>query len=296
MTCRHVSLALLLGLAACGPKSDEQSGEKPEPAPQDYSARMAQEHRNDSPAASPAAQAAAAAPIKSHRVTYATIKGQPVQGYLAYPAQAEGGLPAVLLFHEWWGLNDNIKAMADRLAGEGYVALAADFYQGQAAAEPEAARKLMEAALADGEALSQNLKQARAFLGAEIKATRVGALGWCFGGGLALRAALTLPGEIDAAVIYYGHVGSDPAELKALQTPVLGLFGAADQGIPVESVKAFEQTLRSLGKDAEIHIYEGAGHAFANPSGHNYQAEPAQDAWARTLAFLERTLRNDPQP
>ncbi len=275
-------------LSACGQKSSESPDAASE---QDYVARMAQEHQNDKPDASPAAQALVAAPVKSEMVTYATVKGKEIRGYLAYPAQAEGGLPAVLLFHEWWGLNDNIKSMAKQLAAQGYVALAADLYGGQMAAEPEAARGLMSAALADRDGLSQNLRQANAFLKEQIKATRVGTIGWCFGGAISLRTALLLPDQIDAAVIYYGHVGSDPAELKALAAPLLGLFGGADGGIPVDSVRAFEQTLRSLGKSVEIHIYEGADHAFANPSGGHYKADAAQDAWARSLVFLATYLK-----
>ena len=290
MAMRGVLPAALLALilAGCGDKDDKDQAQS-----DDYSARMAREHRADQPTASPAAAAGAAAPTKAETVSYATVRGQPVEGYLAYPAHAEGGLPAVLLFHEWWGLNDNIKAMARQLAAEGYVALAADLYAGKVATEPDAARALMEAALKDREGLHQNLRQAQAFLKDQIKATRVGTLGWCFGGGISLRAALVTPDQVDAAVIYYGHVAADPEPLKALQAPVLGIFGGADQGIPVEQVKAFEQALKSLGKSAEIHIYEDAAHAFANPSGGNYQAEAAQDAWARTLAFLAMHLKGE---
>ena len=278
---------LVMLVAACGQKPADEA----QKSSGDYAARMAQEHKNDAPGASPAAQAGESAAVKTDTVTYATVKGREIRGYLAYPAQAEGGLPAVLLFHEWWGLNDNIKSMARQIAGQGYVALAADLYGGEVASEPDAARGLMTAALADREGVSQNLRQAHAFLKEQIKATRIGTLGWCFGGSMSLRTALLLPDQIDATVIYYGHVSSDPAELKPLTAPVLGLFGGSDGGIPVDSVRAFEQTLKSLGKNAEIHIYEGADHAFANPSGGNYKADAAQDAWAKTLAFLATHLK-----
>lgn len=280
-------LAACIGLSACG-HSDAPETQK---SGEDYAGRMAEQHAGDRPDASPAAQTAVTTPVKSETVVYATVKGQPVRGFMAYPAQAEGGLPAVLLFHEWWGLNDNIQSMARQLAAQGYVALAADLYGGKIASEPEAARGLMTAALADRAGLSQNLREAQAFLREEIKATRIGTLGWCLGGAIALRTALLLPDQVDAAVIYYGHVSSDPAELKPLTAPVLGLFGGSDGGIPVESVRAFEQTLKSLGKNAEIHIYEGADHAFANPSGGNYKADAAQDAWTKTLAFLAIHLK-----
>ena len=278
------AVALALFLIACG--SDQNP-----PADADYAARMAKEHAKDQPAPSPAASADAGAPTRSQVVEYATVHGRAVQGYLAYPAAAEGGLPGVLVFHEWWGLNDNIKAMANQLAAQGYVALAADFYGGQVADKPDAARALMEKALADRPGMGQNLRQAHAYLKEQIKATRVGTIGWCFGGSVSLNTGLLLADQVDAVVVYYGHVGSDPAELKPLKAPLLGLFGGADEGIPVDSVKAFEAALKQLGKPAEIHVYDGAAHAFANPSGGNYKADAAADAWQKTLAFLEQHLK-----
>lgn len=281
--CAAVVLLALL-TAGCNSKT-------PESTDADYAARMAKEHAADRPAASPAAQADAGAPIKSQTAQYATVNGRAVNGYLAYPASAEGGLPAVLVFHEWWGLNDNIKSMANQLAAQGYVALAVDLYGGQVADKPEVARTLMEQAAGDRDAMGQNLRQAHAYLKEQIKATRVGTIGWCFGGGVSLRAGLLLADQVDAVVIYYGHVGSDPQELKTLKAPVLGLFGAADQGIPVESVRAFESTLKQLNKSAEIHLYEGAAHAFANPSGGNHKPDAAADAWQKSLAFLAQHLK-----
>lgn len=280
------AIAFIASLAAaCGSKTEDKGDA-------DYAARMAQEHRSDQPTASPAADALVAAQIKSQTVQYATLDGKPVNGYLAYPAAAEGGLPAVLVFHEWWGLNQNIKSMADQLAAQGYVALAADLYGGRVADKPEAARSFMEQAIQDRDAIAQNLRQAHAYLRDQIKATRVGAIGWCFGGAISLEAGLQLADRIDAVVIYYGHVGGDADELKALQAPVLGLFGGADAGIPLESVRRFEETLRTLGKDAEVIVYDGAAHAFANPSGGNYKPDAAEDAWNRSLAFLAKHLKD----
>jgi carboxymethylenebutenolidase len=283
MTRVFMLAAVMLFVAACGDKkTNGDSG---------YAERMAQEHAKDQPAASPATKGDVASPIKSQVVSYATVNGREVSGYLAYPAAAEGGLPAVLVFHEWWGLNDNIKSMADQLAGQGYVALAADLYGGQVAAQPEQARSLMEQALKDRDAIGQNLRQAHAFLTEQIKATRIGTIGWCFGGAMSLQAALVVPEGIDATVIYYGHVSGDVEQLKPLKAPVLGLFGGADGGIPVEMVKQFEAALKGLGKPAEIHIYEGADHAFANPSGGNYKPDAAADAWQKSLAFLAQHLK-----
>ena len=283
MTRAFMCIAVMLLAAACSDKKTEGDA--------GYAERMAQEHAKDQPTASPAAQAGAASPIKSQTVRYATVNGREVEGYMAYPAAAEGGLPAVLVFHEWWGLNDNIKSMADQLAGQGYVALAADLYGGQVATQPEQARSLMEQALKDRDAMGQNLRQAHAFLKEQIKATRIGTIGWCFGGSLSLEAALVVPDGIDATVIYYGHVNETVEQLKPLKAPVLGLFGGADTGIPPEMVKQFETNLKGLGKPVEIHVYEGAAHAFANPSGGNYKADAAADAWQKSLAFLAQHLK-----
>jgi carboxymethylenebutenolidase len=281
MFMRVATVLLAATLMACGQKSEDA----------DYASRMAKEHAKDQPQASPATKGEAAAPTKSQSVQYATINGREITGYLAYPAAAEGGLPGVLVFHEWWGLNDNIKAMADQLAGQGYVALAADLYGGQVAADPAAARSLMEQALKDRDAMGQNLRLAHAYLKEQVKATRVGTIGWCFGGSMSLQAALVVPDGVDATVIYYGHVGGDAEKLKPLKAPVLGLFGGADDGIPVESVRAFEAALKGLGKPVTIHVYDGAAHAFANPSGGNYKADAAADAWQKSLAFLAEHLK-----
>lgn len=279
-----VSAALLLG---CGPAPQDSRTA----ADGDYSERMAKEHEHDQPTANPMAQSATSDRVRSQTVTYGRVGGRDVEGYLAYPADAEGGLPAVLVLHEWWGLNDNIRAMTNQLAAEGYAALALDLYGGQFADQPEKARALMEASMAKPKELSQNILQAYTFLNQEIKAARIGAIGWCFGGGMSLKAGLELGDRLDAVIVYYGHVGGDPEELKRLKAPLLGLFGAADQGIPLESVKAFESALKSLGKPAEIHVYAGAAHAFANPSGGNYKADAAQDAWKRSVDFLATHLK-----
>ena len=277
---------LLLTLAGGGdaPATDGQTADA------DYADKMATEHATDTPDASPATEGADTADLVTEDVVYATLDGQPITGYLARPAAAEGAGPAVLVIQEWWGLNDNIRAMARKLAAEGYTALAVDLYEGQVAEDRDTAYALMSGAMERAERLSDNLRQAHAFL-EERGATKVGSIGWCFGGGWSLEAALLLGDQLDAAVIYYGRVKTEAAELEGLSAPVLGLFGAEDQGIPVDTVRAFEATLAELGKEASIHIYEGADHAFANPSGTRYQAEAAEDAWAKTLGFLAQHLK-----
>jgi carboxymethylenebutenolidase len=149
----------------------------------------------------------------------------------------------------------------------------------------------MRAAMENVEAVRENLNQAYAYLESEHDAPKIGTIGWCFGGGWSLNTALMLPSEVDATVIYYGRLVTDPEQLKTLEMPILGIFGAEDQGIPLDMVKEFESALQTLNKDAGIHIYEGADHAFANPSGTHYNAEAAADAWGKTLAFFEANLK-----
>ncbi len=292
-----LSAALLLGLACSGGgTADDSQSSTPSPSSQSAAeaAEMAPEHVGDHPVASAAATAEPATAVTAAPAVYGDVGGQQVTGYLARPEGATGPLPGLLVIHEWWGLNDNIRAMTRRLAGEGYVALAVDLYGGQVADTPDGARGLMSAV--DPDQAIDNLGQARAYLAKQLtetqdgKSPRIGVIGWCFGGGWSLRTALAYPEGIDATVIYYGHLTTDKAELAKLDSPVLGLFGAEDGSIPPDQVHAFASALEELGKPVEVKIYDGAGHAFANPSGERYRPEPAQDAWRRTVAFLAKNL------
>jgi len=251
---------------------------------------MAREHANDAPVANDASEATPDAEVETETVTYATVDGKPVEGFLARPKGVEGPLPGIIVIQEWWGLNDNIRSMARQLAGQGYEALAVDLYGGKSATTPEEARGLMSASMEHADALKDNLKQAYAYLSGDGQ--KVGTIGWCYGGGWSLQTALALPDKVDATVIYYGRLVTDEDELAPLQMPILGFFGAEDQGITVDSVHAFEKALKALGKDASIHIYDGANHAFANPSGRSYQPEAAKDAWAKTLTFFDANLKS----
>ena len=276
-------LTLSFLLMACGPPDAD--------ADADYADRMGMEHAGETPTATAATHGADSLDVATEDVVYATVDGAAVTGYLARPSDAEGPLPGIIVIQEWWGLNDNIRAMARQFAAQGYTALAVDLYSGQVATTRDDAMTYMQAAMANEASLTENVRQAYGYLTTEQQAPRVGSVGWCFGGGWSLRTALTLPDELDAAVIYYGQVVTDRDQLATLNVPVLGLFGADDGGIPVDQVRAFESTLQDLGKDATVQIYEGANHAFANPSGERYHAEAAEDAWARTTAFFAEHLK-----
>lgn len=247
-----------------------------------YLEAMTREHAGDVPVAAVADRPAA------EGVHGETIESGDLRGYLARPAgAARGGL---IVLHEWWGLNDNIREMTNRLAAEGYLALAVDLYEGRVAEDAGQARELMSAATGDPDRIDRQLKAAFRWLREEGGIERIGSIGWCLGGALSLRAAIILPEELDATVIYYGRLVTEPAQLVPLMMPILGIFGGQDRGIPIESVLEFEANLQTLGKTAEIIVYEDADHAFANPSGTRYEPEAAADAWRRTLAFLAEHL------
>jgi carboxymethylenebutenolidase len=251
------------------------------------------EHRHDAPTPSPAAQASPRRGVSiMEGFAYAKLgkEGKPVMGYAAAALGPEPPKAAILVIHEWWGVNDNIQSMVRRLAGEGYAALAVDLYEGQTASDPEHATALMQASLKDPARLIDNLKQARAWLDGQFHPAKVGVIGWCYGGGWSLRTALALPDRIDAAVVYYGQPIADPQELGKLKAPLLGHFGELDQAFKVPDVRAMEAQLQKLGKNATIYVYPGADHAFANPSGGRYNEAAAQEAWQRTVAFLQKYL------
>jgi len=281
--------SLALFVAACDSGTpDSQVGDK-EAGRANVDA-MTREHANDTPEPSPAAQIAPRRSVVSERLPYAEVNNELVYGHFVFPSDMVEPLPAIIVIHEWWGLNDNIRAMADRLAGEGYIVLAVDLFGGETATSTEKARLQMLRVVENPNRAAENIRQAVEFVNTTAGAPRIGSLGWCFGGGWSLNSAVLFPDQIDASVIYYGQVTDDEDRLHSIDSPILGLFGAEDKGITVESVQRFEGALERLRKSYEIHIYPGADHAFANPTGNAYNAEAAEDAWRRTLEFLNLHL------
>ena len=219
-------------------------------------------------------------------VSIDTAAGGKAAGYIALPATTPA--PAVLLIHEWWGLNDQIKAVAAEFANQGYIALAVDLYDGEIGASPDEAMALMRAL--DPAAATQSVAACVAFLRDHGDSTgKVGTVGWCFGGGWSLNASLAAP--VDATVIYYGNVTRTAEQLSALAGPVLGHFGTRDQSIDEAMVQGFEAAMEEAGKADQltVHWYK-ADHAFANPTGARYDEAEAALAWDRTLAFFQEHL------
>jgi carboxymethylenebutenolidase len=213
-----------------------------------------------------------------------------VKGILFQPA-GKGPFPALVVIHEFWGLNDWVKEQASKLADQGYAALAIDLYRGKVAGTPDEAHELVRGVPPDR--ATQDLKAAFDFLAAQniVDSKRIGDIGWCMGGGYALDLAIAEP-RLKAAVINYGHLATDPERQKAINASILGIFGGKDRGIPVADVRKLEEQVKSVGETIEIIVYPDAGHAFENPNNKaGYRGKDAADAWNRTTAFLQTNLK-----
>lgn len=292
MTKAFVTLAAALLLAACqrgAAPSQPPSGDSP-------AAPAAAEPPAAVPTPTPPAAAAPKVVLTEQTVAYGETKTTNLVGFLAVPADAIEPLPGLLVIHDWWGLNDDIKAMTRRLAAEGYVALAVDLYDGSVAETPEQAQVLMSRVVSDPQNARANLKQAYQYLDKYALSPKIGSIGWAFGGGWSLQTGLMLPNKLDAVVMYSGQLVSDSSELAKLDMPLLGLFAELDGSVPVHDVQAFRDNLRRLGKPSQVLIYPHVKGGFAMPGARNYDAKAAADAWTATLAFLDQNLKSRPPP
>jgi carboxymethylenebutenolidase len=231
--------------------------------------------------------------ISSFAATSKTVSyksGDETVQAILYTPEGKGPFPAIVVIHEWWGLNDWIKEQASKLSDQGYVTLAIDLYRGKVATTPEQAHEIMRI---PEDRAQRDLHAAIMFLQIQpnVHKDRLGAIGWCMGGGYSLDVALQEP-TLKADVINYGHLATDPEALKKINASILGLFGAKDQGITPDDVKKFGEQLDKLGKVESIKIYPDAGHGFENPNNKDgYRVEDAADAWKRTTEFLAATLK-----
>jgi len=278
-----LSLLLALGIASCGSKSPAPAAMTRPPADttaeriagtgpiseQDFKAMH--ELRSDAP------------PVAEGQ----DIELAGTRAYLSLPKGATAPLPGIVVIHEWWGLNDNIRHWSDRLAHLGYAALAIDLYGGKVATNPDEAMAAMKG-VKSAEA-KRILAAAVEFLASDprVKAPKRAVIGWCFGGGWSLETAIDHP-ELDAAIVYYGQLELDPKRLGHIKS-LLGIFANQDKGIPPDQVNQFEQALKKAGVDATIKRFD-ADHAFANPSGPRYDEADAAAAWQEVVTYLRRTM------
>lgn len=218
------------------------------------------------------------------------------QGYLVDPVPSNDTvskkLPAVVMIHEWWGLNKNIKDMANLLARQGFVVLAADLYNGQVANTTKRAMDLVQTVRNNQSNSINNLQSAVKYLSSlpNVDSSKIVSLGWCFGGGQSLQLALNSKEHpLAATILYYGTpLVTDKSSLSKIKWPLLGIFGNKDQSIPLDEINQFRTSLNQSGVTNEVLIYNGVGHAFANPSGDNYAPKETEDAWEKTLSFLKK--------
>ncbi len=236
-----------------------------------------------------AAIVAQTAAPKTETVEYPSGKDT-VSGFVAAPEKL-GRYPAIIVIHEWWGLNDWVKEQATKLSEQGFVVLAVDLYRGKVAADASEAHELSRG-LPNDRAIA-DLNAAYAYLGTrkDVDRDRIGVVGWCMGGGYSILYAIHQP-RLRACVINYGALPTDPSDLQQIGAPVLGNFGADDRGITPADVHAFEKSMKTAGKYVDLKIYDGAGHAFENPNNATgYRPEAAEDAWNRMVVFLGKALK-----
>lgn len=271
---RLAAIALVLVASACSGTSSSQP---------DSSAKATAQ-----PPASPPPSKPRAGKIETF-----PSQGGEARAYVVAPAAA-GKHPAIVVIQEWWGLNDWIMDNADRFAGQGYVASAVDLYRGKVAENPDVAHELMRGL--DQDRGLADLKAAIDHLVArpDVDPARIGAIGWCMGGGFALKLAAREP-RLKAVVVNYGHLLTAPEAIDAIQPALLGNFAENDAGIPPADVNAFAETLQKKGKSADFKIFPGAGHAFMNPNNEKgYDEKATKEAWSRIDAFFESRLKAAP--
>ena len=226
-------------------------------------------------------------------ISYERPDGQSVAGYLAEPAKGAAA-PAMVVIQEWWGLNDQIRGVADKLAASGYRALVPDLYRGKIALEANEAEHLMTN-LDFGDAAGQDVRGAVQYLKASGSA-KVGVTGFCMGGALTLLSAVNVP-EADASVVWYGYPPLEYVDASKIKAPLMAHWATQDAAFPIGKVDELEKKLRDAGVSFEFHRYD-AKHAFANETADSknlpmlkYDPAAAQLAWSRSMDFLARHLK-----
>jgi carboxymethylenebutenolidase len=226
-------------------------------------------------------------------ISYQRPDGQSVEGYLAEPASGTGA-PGVVVIQEWWGLNDQIKGVADMLAGAGYRALVPDLYRGKVALEANEAEHLMTH-LNFGDAAGQDVRGAVQYLKAS-GSVKVGVTGFCMGGALTLLSAVNVP-EADASVVWYGYPPLEYVDASRIKSPLMGHWAMDDTVFPIAKVDELEKKLGDAQAKFEFHRYH-ARHAFANETADaknlpylKHDPAAAELAWRRTMDFLAKNLK-----
>jgi len=269
-------IVLSLQCAACAPPASEptSSEEAPAgtaaPAPRDVGE-----------------QGGASREVVVESLPYAEIDEELVYGHFAIPADMVDPLPAVLVVHDWWGLNEDVRVLSEQLAGAGYIVLAADLFAGQTAASVSAARDLEISAVERPDDVRDNLRQAIDFIRVSSGAPTLAIVGFGFGGGWALKTAIEHSRDLSAVVSFYGQVITREEDLTGADVPFLGFFLESDRAVPADSVGEFEALMQSMSRDTEVQILADGRRGFIDRSSGNYDAALADRTWTRMLDFLE---------
>lgn len=230
-------------------------------------------------------------PVIEETIAYGEATDRNLTGFLALPEDVFEPPPGVLVIHEWWGLNDDVRALARRLAGEGFVVLAIDLYGDQVAETTTQAQAHMARVMDAPQAALDNIAQGLEFLRRYALAPRVAVYGWSFGGTWSLQAGLSFPEDIDAVVTYYGQIVTDEIELEKLRAPLIGIYAGRDESLPSKSVVEFRSALNGAGREAAVRIFPESRREFANPASENYHHQDAEEAWSLVVDFLRDALR-----
>ena len=217
-------------------------------------------------------------------ITFSRPDGKTVDGYYAEPANGNKA-PGIVVIQEWWGLNDQIRGVADRFAASGYRALVPDLYRGKVTIEAAEAQHLMSS-VNFGDAAGQDIRGAVQYL--KKDSARVGITGFCMGGALTLLGAVNVP-EADGAATWYGFPPLEYIDPAKIKMPLMGHFALDDAFFAITTVDQLEKKLAAGGVNYEFHRYK-AGHAFAHEGGPHYNHDAAELAWRRTIEFFKRGL------
>jgi carboxymethylenebutenolidase len=274
-------LGLMIGLSAC---DNRDGASQPGPA--------GSESDRGSADATTQALSGSDRAMLAETLPYADIDEQLVYGRFSFPADMVEPIPAIILIHDRWGLDESIHAISRRLAADGYIVIAVDLFGGGATESPSVAREYEIKVFENPDLAAENIRQAYQFVKDSFGAPAIATVGLGFGGGWSLNAAMLLPEDLDASVIFYGQVIDDLEKLTPIQAPVLGLFGEDDRVVRTDSVLDFEAALNALDKEAEIEIFAGVGRGFVDTHSTNHDPEIAELAWRQTLSFLGQHLKN----
>ncbi|MFK8052308.1 MAG: dienelactone hydrolase family protein [Woeseiaceae bacterium] len=274
-------------LGACQPKTPVEAVDKANASPESTESTTSGTASEEPPLPANAEPLL----VEAQLMSYSETDDGLIRGYFAYPQSMVEPLPAILLIHDWWGLDQVVKDTADRLASDGYMVLAVDLFDGKVATSTPEAAALSRDLIEQTDAADSNIKDAHRFLTAVAGAPDVASMGWSMGGYWAVKTTRLLPGQVGAAVNFYGQIDDDPELIQQIDAPLLGLFGANDRSVETARIRDYSAVAKEAGLDMTLHVYPEVSSGFANPEDARYNVDVAEDAWQRTMVFLNLHLR-----